>query len=176
MWTPSDSYTSVQGCHQITTQHRDHFSGSFVPYYFNQPKYLATKNHSQGTKVRGGESGQSPVEVVGGTEMPSINCRFFSQSFLWRLPEQQIIQIGLVWFGMHHFYLLWQRMYPISCLFWPNMKIIYILWKGKWQRVRDGNKQAKTWLLLTPVPGQMHTGQRKLPIWPFPIYHPLPLS
>lgn len=38
------------------------------------PKCLATKNHSQGTKVRG-ESGQSPVEVVGGTEMPSLTCR-----------------------------------------------------------------------------------------------------
>lgn len=29
----SDSYTSTKGHHQITTQHRDHFSGSFVPYY-----------------------------------------------------------------------------------------------------------------------------------------------
>lgn len=46
---------------------------------FYQPKHLATKNHSQGTKVRG-ESGQSPVEVVGGAEMPSINCSFLSQS------------------------------------------------------------------------------------------------
>lgn len=88
---------------------------------FYQPKYLATKNHSQGTKVRG-ESGQSPVEVVGGTEMPSINCSFLSQSVV--NPIIQVVDspshFSVVWHAL--LYVFWQHMYPTNCIFWPNIK------------------------------------------------------
>ena len=84
-------YTESEKDYFSTIQILQKLLPSFLPFFpstsvdplfqimFYQPKHLATKDHSQGTKVKG-EPGQSPAEVVQGTKMSSVKCSFFSQS------------------------------------------------------------------------------------------------
>lgn len=77
IFNTKESYTSTEAVIKLPHDTEITSVDPLFHILFYQPKHLATKNHSQGTKVRG-ESGQSPVEVVGGAEMPSINCSFLS--------------------------------------------------------------------------------------------------
>lgn len=130
-WDPrSYSFHTHPFSHKATAKlphnSRDHISGSFVPY-FHQPNYLATKNHSQGTKVRG----EWTKSCWGGRGTECPQCSFLSQSCV-KITQAADNPGCLVWHASR--YLLWQIMYPMGCLFGPN-RIIYILWKGECQRV-----------------------------------------
>lgn len=103
--------------------------------------------------------------------MPSINCSFLSRSFVNPIIQaaDSPSHFSVVWHAL--LYLFWQHIYSTSCIFWPNIKWFTFSDRGnERQMVKDGSKQAKDWRLRTPVSGQVYTGKRKLPIWPFPLH------